>query len=460
MLISELKKYITEILLQEAQNPSTSKIPLGLINDIFYNVHDEVLPTIFDFLLNNNLNLDELFSQNSQYAIPLQKLIDQSQQNLIPFYDILIEDRNWNFLNQVLIKNGVLKPNSIKLDVGYYHNAGCLWDTNSRLPTIDSKNFSTLGFCDFSTYDKNQQMIEIFIALNLSHFLTPYFFDLYTNDRQKYFSETNRKTRDNNELRITIRHELEHYYQSVNQLLYQVQKEYQIRLKFNSFVNIANDCHNMIEHYMLSDEIVKGFGFANIKTNHLRTSKNPFKMRSDFYASRIDRIYLYNEAEIPNHLNDFCLLFVSYARYIFADADDALLWLRDFLSYLKGCDMRYVINQMWEYLDSGLWYTSQVTPHSNILGLFEDRRINVWDEQFRDHIGYFIENICRASKTLLFLHEIFSNANVIEQSLRKELVDVERYMQEFKKVKMYIIEKLINKVHKLWDDTNVNALEY
>ena len=83
MLISELKKYITEILLQEAQNPSASKIPLGLINDIFYNVHDEVLPTIFDFLLNNNLNLDELFSQNSQYAIPLQKLINQSQQHFV-----------------------------------------------------------------------------------------------------------------------------------------------------------------------------------------------------------------------------------------------------------------------------------------------------------------------------------------------------------------------------------------
>jgi hypothetical protein len=68
----------------------------------------------------------------------------------------------------------------------------------------------------------------------------------------------------NNELRITIRHEIEHYYQSINKLLYRIKKEYELRLKDNSLSNVVADCHNMIEHYILSDENIKGFGIAII----------------------------------------------------------------------------------------------------------------------------------------------------------------------------------------------------
>jgi len=461
MLISELKKYIQAVLINEAYNPSTSKIPIGLIDDVFYNIHDNVLPVIFDFLLTHHINLDEFFSNSSQYAIELQQLIQQSQQNLIPFYDIIIEDSNWDFLNQELVKNQVLKPDSVRLDIVYYHNSGCLWDTtNPAFPEIEAKDLNALGFCCFAKYNSISQEIGIFIAINLGHFLIPYLFDLYENNKQKYLAETNKRNQSNNELRITIRHELEHYYQDINYLLYQVRKEAQMRLKYGGFVNIVNDYHNMIEHYILLNESAKGFGYANIKTQYLQSKKNPFKIKSDFYMSQIDRTYLYDEAEIPNHLNDFCLLFTSYARYVFKSSSDALLWLKDFTLYLKGCASTDVEPQMWEYLNSGLWYSRKVAPHPNVLAFFENNQINVWDEDFKDYIDYFIRNVCRASKFLLFLHEMFSDTTTIQQALRKELVDVDKYMQEFKKVKMYVIEKLNSKVNKLWDDQHVNPLEH
>lgn len=54
---------------------------------------------------------------------------------------------------------------------------------------------------------------------------------------------------------------------------------------------------------------------------------------------------------------------------------------------------------------------------------------------------------------------MFSDTTTIQQSLRKEIVDVDKYMREFKKVKMYVIEKLNSKVNKLWDDQYINPLE-
>jgi len=459
MLISELKKYIQAVLLHEAYNPSASKVPLDLINDIFYNIHDHVLPTIFDFILTRNLTLDEFYINHVQYSIELQQLIATAQQRLLPLYNILIEEENWNFLNQVLIKNNVLKNDAVKLEIGYYHQLGCIWDINSELSTITAEDLSALGFCNFSKYDPTHQTIELFIGLNLNGFLIPYFLDLYENDRQKYFDMITQRNSINNELRITIRHEIEHYYQSINKLLYRVKKEYELRLKDNSLSNVAADCHNMIEHYILSDENIKGFGIASINTNYLRSKKSPFKLKSDFYHSRINRSYLYDELEISNHINDFCLLYVSYARHVFASADDSLLWLRGFLRYLKGCPAEAVHLQMWDYLNSGLWYTKNILPHPDVLNFFEDKRINVWDEDFKQYIGHFINNVCRASKVLLFLHEIFSNTNDIQQALRKELVNVDKYMQEFKKVRAYIIEKIMSKVHKLWYDQDVNPLE-
>jgi hypothetical protein len=460
MLISELKKYIQAVLINEAYNPSTSRIPIGLINDVFYNIHDNVLPTIFDFLLSNHISLNELFSNNAQYAIQLQQKIQQSQQHLVPFYDIIIEDSNWDFLNQELIKNKVLKSDSVRLEIGYYHYWGCLWDTvNQAFPEITAEDIKTAGFCNFIEYDKNQQEIGVFIAINLSHFLVPELLDLYENDQQQYLAIVNKRNQSNNELRITIRHELEHYYQYINYLLYQVRKEAQTRLKYGGFVNIVNDYHNMIEHYILLNEVGKGFGFATIKTDYLRSKKNPFKVKSDFSMSEINRTYLYDEAEIPNHINDFSLLFTSYARYVFNSSADALLWLKDFVLYLKGCNMIDVEKQMWEYLNTGLWYSRKVAPHPNVLAFFENGQINVWDVDFKNYIGRFINNLCRASKFLLFLHELFSDTNTIQQALRKELVDVNKYIKQFKKVKIYVIEKLNSKVHKLWDDQYINPLE-
>ena len=458
MLISELKKYIAEILLQEAQNPSTSKIPVDLIDDIFYCIHDNIIPNIFDFILSNNLNLDELFANHSAYAIPLQKLIENQQSYLIPFFNILIEDQNWDFLNNVLIDQNILK--NVKLDVLYYHKAGHFWSSNSRVPPVTSLDLSALGFCNFLKYDKNQMSIELFIAINLSQFLIPYLFDLYANNKKKYFAEASQRNQINNELRITIRHELEHYYQSINQLLYQVQKEYALRVKYNSFANLADDCHHMIEHYILSDDVMSGFGFAAMKTDYIRKIRNPFKIKSTFYMSQIDRSYLYDEAEIPNHINDFCLIFTSYARHVFASSSDAVLWLRNFSNYLKGCAAEDVSTQLWLYLDSGLWFGKNVMPHTKILQLFQDNQINVWDANFRDYISYFIDNMSRVSKFLLFLHEIFSDLNVIQDSLRKEIVDVNRYLNEFRKVKKYVIEKMVNKIYKLWNtDLTLNPME-
>jgi len=463
-LIKEYQKLYNLVEAKREPSSSITQIPIGLINDINSHLIEEIVPKIFSYIENNNIEFNEFIKNIRNYSLDLyENVIDPNHYETN--FDLLT-DENHNFIDEVLTNRNIINPPPFKLVVSYFTSAGTLWDDFHLGIESDSFKLGSLGMFKIIQLNEYEGKIDCVIVINIDGCLQRSVYDAWKLSDNDYYDAI--QSLNLSYIRTTIRHELEHYYTLSNRLIKNISRYY------NRIVNdesenqyFEEDISNRLISFLKRNIHIKGYNEVYTKTNYFSKFKAPFKSKSDlsYLNKAYERDYFYKSEEIITNLNDFVLFYTRLAKSIFQYADDAIIWLKQFLNFLKP-DLNqenvydYLRGELNNFLSSGLFFKGKEVS-SEIYSIINRKNMRSSDLQNEEVIGileYFIHEFCLKTKMtfLYFLKEIFiENTNYLLGNLKSN-INQEKYIKNFKEMKFEYIKLLTSKIHKSWNDPNLN----
>jgi hypothetical protein len=463
-LVKEYRKLYNLVEAKKEPSSSITNIPIGLINDIDNHLIEEIMPKIFSYIDNNNIDFNEFVNNTKNYALDLyENVIDPNHYETN--FDLLT-DENLNFVQDVLINKNIINPPPFKLVISYFTSKSVLWDDFHLGIESDLFPLTSLGMFKIIQLNEYEGKIECAIVINIDGYLRNEVYEAWKQSDNDYYyaiSELNLTY-----IRTTIRHELEHYYNLSNRLIKNITRYY------NRIINDENesqyfeeDVANKLIYFLKRNIHIKGYNEIYTKTNYFSKFKAPFKSKSDlsYLNKAFERNYLYKSEEIITNLNDFVLFYTRLAKMVFKHADDAIIWLRQFLNSLNPNVNQenvydYLNNELRNFLSSGQFFKGKEVSDEifSIINRKNIRSTDLQKEEIIELLEYFIHEFCLKTKLtfLFFLKEIFiENTNYLLGNLKSN-INQEKYIKNFKEMKFEYIKMITSKIHKSWNDPNLN----
>jgi hypothetical protein len=306
----------------KAPSQSISVIPKQDIINIYNHTIDVILPFLFEFIKSKNIQIDDdqdLIDALYQYKYEINNEYEQKKLHFeINKSYILPHARNT--LNHLTTLN-VIADNNIESTIQFCTD-DFIFDSPDETPDegIDGQSISViLGDQDNKLYS--------YVYINLQLYLLKKLYDNYymLGDiaiRNNINKDSSLRAR----LLTTIRHELEHQYQSLNTSLILannfILKELDKKKNINDIIVELQDDWSDITH----DENIKDSGYFIKKKSDMSLYKGLDDKDMSTVSIEDDelRLYKYNPAEFSNQLNDFVISYVDVAKNYLNDANEAI----------------------------------------------------------------------------------------------------------------------------------------
>lgn len=410
---SLLKEYIINLLKEGYKEPNTDISVINykqFIQPIIQHILTKIVPTIFNEILKNMWpsqidSYTDPYSSNNypfdcKYSIENNKNIISKTQQLDEIFikNEILSNTNLNFIENLkqtdyiaqetlqTLKNHLMNAQSVE-EKQHFENAINSFDIDDEyliakdfiichvLFYVDKISLSnnnvdmkmdrdTAGMYFFEGFDINNGQIQgkSYLSINLRSILNKLFKDYLivmkdSNDLNQWINFINENQQDLIYLKRTIRHELEHFYQTINLAILKLKKLYNNLISNNTDLD---EIFDNIEEFLLNyDEDKEVFSTESGKyllpktaINDLRDVEynenlhdfklfkkyNPissaaFTLSNDFDSSNYldSRKYLYHDFEIIPQLNDLAYEYVDAAKLLFVDYTAAVQWLFKFL---------------------------------------------------------------------------------------------------------------------------------
>jgi len=407
VLISDeslLRKYINNLIFEgfTPQNPSISFVDSSkFINPIYNKICKEILPLVLGELNKFYPDLSQFIfkSFNNKYTVHKDKLLNALSdpafitsilsklpdlKNFIDINEMLTPD-NVRFIKLINNNLGGFKilnsDTPFNVQIFFSNNDAGLWSNN--ITNINIPKDAYAGFFQLVGY--KQTGIECYITFNLFHFIYHSFFIYYvgvTRKNDSWENVFNKYLSDSIKIQLlkVIRHELEHAFQTTNNLLNKMKtrlinyinpilkqtrnKERKIRAKDrlagkniaipikSSIVSFLKDKNTDYLHFKKLTLILletlrespsisiqysvnkkrKGYGFTKTNPNILKYSNQKYVNQNNNIASdRESKLYRYDPVEIIPQLNDLVMSYVFAAAGFFANVESAIDWFFEFI---------------------------------------------------------------------------------------------------------------------------------
>ena len=457
MLLLELFDYLNEG--KNVPSTSATKIPTSLINELYYHIYEIIVPGIFDYITQNNIDINDFINNTQKYQYQIYQ--DVIEKETITKYFSLLNKENDNFL-AFLMNNQIFSDKPFKLFFLYHTNNSILWDDYYIRNDKDTdKDRKSSGYFSFVGLNKYEGSLETFITINLSNLITSNAYQKYLNDKQDFYDYIHYYNTER--VKTTLRHELEHYYQLLNKLIKNIKRFYEDEISQN--VNQQQILQEIEDKLEKSDSIrfflyykIKGHEYLETNTRYLASIKNPYKRNSQSSAfNSIDRSYYLNEDEIATKMNDFIYLYAKYTKDIFLDHDSAILWLKQFL---KQFDLKYIGNSIEDFMDTETFFAGKEFS-INIQNILNKRVIKKDEFLKNKDCLRMMRNLIEKFSSevdydyLVLLKEILSTDSTQLISDLNSNIDKNRYINDFISLKKEFILNLYRKFSIAWNDPDL-----
>lgn len=413
MLIKKslLKEYIIKLLKEGYKEPNPEITVISytrFIQPIFRQILLKIVPAVFDEIiqhlsqsdidfhirnenfnskihLNNPNTVNNIKAQLTDEIIIKNEILTKSNLEFIESLDLVDPDFEFQSLNDELNQAKVNKdaiekiqwlqdrinnfnpddydtiaPDFIRCDVLFYIDEISLSNNTVDMDMSNDIAGSYL-FNGFEYNDDDQLYSQSYLSINLKNALSQLFKDYLkiTQDNnldswENFINSNISKFYTLAYLRGTIRHELEHFYQNVNQIIQKLKRLYTARINDNvALPDISDEIEEFLLDYEKSgrsfENISNSYLFPQSSLSNLKNAKYDkygydYQLFSEYDPSKYfnlpwdqstkdflsSRKYLYDEAEIIPQLNDLVYTYVNAAKSLFVDADAAAKWLFKF----------------------------------------------------------------------------------------------------------------------------------
>jgi hypothetical protein len=407
---SLLKEYIIH-LLKEAHkepNPDISVISdTTFIQPIIQYISTKIAPTIFDEILKNmwSSQIDSYMdpSLSNRYPFDCKNSIEHNKNIILKTQQLdeifikneILSNTNRNFIENLKLvdsaeeilqdlKNRLLNAQTVK-EKEYFKNEISSFNIDDynliakdfivcqvlfyvdEISLCDNKvdmgmDKDTAGTYSFEGFDMNNGQIQgkSYLAINLRSILNKLFKDYLiimkdNNDLNQWINFINENQHYLITLKRTIRHELEHFYQTINLAILKLKKLYNNLISNNAdldeiFDNVDEFLLNYDKDSNAFDTDSSTYLFPKSKIDDLRNVEyneysHDFKLFKNYKPLGVglgglgnntnyldSRNYLYHDFEIIPQLNDLAYEYVDAAKLLFVDYTAAVQWLFKFLS--------------------------------------------------------------------------------------------------------------------------------